>query len=115
MSFIKEVKWYNINVWSLKGVVLLGVFHQEAEMTSSKIISLALIFAVGIFVCTFTTACNNERNQNGISITKESRFKDMQKQESKNPKIVYLGADDNYEANVDFGPKDVSFDMKSLR
>ena len=82
-------------------------------MGLSKKISIAVILVIGIFVCIFTTACTNDSVSSSININKESRFANFYKNETSNPQIVYLG--DQMETGLNFGPSDISFEVRSLR
>lgn len=87
-------------------------------MVSSKVKTFAIVFALFLLVGISTTGCKEKPKDSWVN-TKSmpgktfSGYTAQSNANRGNSKILYLGSDKS--PNVDFGPKDISFDFRDLR
>lgn len=86
-------------------------------MKFSKIISLVVVFALCLATSMFTVGCKEKPksgwvNTNSLPGQTFSKYNKHSEQQSSST-IVYLGSSNG--SNVNFGPKDVSFEFRDLK
>lgn len=88
-------------------------------MVSSKLKALVIVFALFLSVGIITVGCRQKTkgawvNTNSMPGKTFSSSSLNAKNKRDNSTVVYLGSDRN-SPNVQFGPKDVSFDFRDLK
>lgn len=78
---------------------------------TSKFAPFILVLAV--FFSILLTGCTSTQDS-GFMLQNQSRLAKA-RAERKNPRVVYLGVHDDAVSNMNFGPKDISFEQIALR
>lgn len=107
-------------VKSLEKDLVFKVFLlEDRKMVSSKVKAIFIVFALFLVIGIITAGCKKEVKHAWVNTSSMpgSTFSSHgvnvgNKQE--NSTVVYLGSDKN-SSNVQFGPKDVSFDFRDLK
>lgn len=86
-------------------------------MTSAKVKTLAVVFALLLFTGMATSGCKEKPREKGWVNTDSMPGKTFSKYHNNNrsnSKIVYLGSNSS-SSGSSFGPNEVSFDFKDLK
>ena len=88
-------------------------------MNSTKAKALVIVFALLVFTGIAAVGCKSTHHAAWVN-TDSMPGKTFNKylggsQKTNSPAVVYLGSKDDQSQDMNFGPKDVSFDFKSLK
>lgn len=117
---IFQVACYNNNKPLVLKKVLFKSCFEDRSMKSPKIKTFVIIFVLFLFVGIITTGCKKASGNNWVNTdsmpgrTFSDHASTPSDNKSNNSTILYMGSDKD-SPNVNFGPKDVSFDFRDLR
>ncbi len=92
--------------------------HEGRKMISSKVKALAVVFVLLVLTGTVTVGCSQKAKYAWVNTSSlpGTAYQQYLPKNTKNNSstVVYLGSDKD-SPNVNFGPRDVNFDFRTLK